>query len=301
MTAALDPPMTDAALAVAYSLACAITMGLFGFLVRRAESRANAVTGVLIGLAVSLPFMAAATAYLWEPGWWSWKALGLFAAAGAINPAVGRVFLFLSIHRLGLARAVPLVSALPLATAGLGIAFLGERPGPIVLAGTLLVTGGCMAITSRKGMEGRWDRRFLWMPFVSVAAFSVAHLWQKMGLVLVPSPILGLTVMSLSGAACLLLFGGLLPQAHRPVLGSGAAWIYLGLTGLLNTVSILFHFSALRYGDLTIVAPLFSTAPFFSLLLSWAFLRESERVTLWVVAGTALVALGGVLIGWRAL
>ena len=293
--------MTDTWLAVVYSLASAITMGLFSFLVRRAENRANAVTGVLIGLAVSLPFMAGATLHLWQPGWWNVKALVLFAAAGAINPAVGRVFFFLSIHRLGVARAVPLISALPLATAGLGIAFLGERPGPIVAAGTLLVAAGCMGITSRKGMEGGWDRRFVWMPFVSVAAFSVAHLWQKMGLALVPSPILGLTAMSLSGAACLLLFGGLLPRAHRPALGRGAAWIYLGLTGLLNTLSILFHFSALRYGDLTVVAPLSSTAPFFSLLLGWAFLRESERVTLWVVAGTTLVVLGGALITWRVL
>jgi len=301
MSAAYLHPMTDAALAVAYSLACAITMGLFGFLVRRAENRANAVTGVLIGLVVSLPFMASATLLLWQPGWWNVKALVLFAAAGAINPAVGRVFLFLSIHRLGLARAVPLISALPLATAGLGIAFLGESPGLIVLAGTLLVAAGCMAITSRKGMEGRWDRRWLWMPFVSVAAFSVAHLWQKMGLVLVPSPILGLTVMSLSGAACLLLFGRFLPRTHRPVLESGSAWAFLGLAGLLNTLSILFHFSALRYGDLTVVAPLSSTAPFFSLLLGWAFLRESERVTLWVVAGTTLVVLGGALITWRVL
>ncbi|MBI2132574.1 MAG: DMT family transporter [Candidatus Tectomicrobia bacterium] len=293
--------MTDTILAVAYSLASASTMGLFGVLVRRAESRANAVTGVLIGIVVSLPFLAASTAYLWEPGWWNLRALVLFAAAGAINPAVGRVFLFLSIHRLGVARAVPLISALPLATAGLGIAFLGERPGLIILAGTLLVAAGCMAITSRRGMEGKWDRKFLWMPFAAVAAFSVAHLWQKMGLALVPSPILGLTVMSLAGAACLFLFGGFLPRAHRPVLGSGAAWVVLGLTGLLNTLSILFYFSALRYGDLTIVAPLFSTAPFFSLLLSWAFLRDLERVTPRMVSGTVLVVLGGVLITWRVL
>ena len=293
-------PLTDAPLAVFFSIANALTMGLFGFLVRHSESRANAATGVLIGLIVSLPFMAVATYFLWEPSWWNWKALGLFAAAGAINPAVGRVFLFLSIYRLGLARAVPLVSTLPLASAGLGIAFLGERPGAAVYAGTLLVVAGCMAITSRKGMEGSWDRRSLWMPFAAVAAFSLAHLWQKIGLALVPSPVLGLTVMSAVGAACLLLFGRALPEVHRPRLGRGG-WLFLGMTGLLNTLSVLCHFSALRYGDLTLVAPLTSTAPFFSLVLSWAFLRDSERVTLRVLAGTALVVLGGALITWRAL
>jgi drug/metabolite transporter (DMT)-like permease len=42
-------------------------------------------------------------------------------------------------------------------------------------------------------------------------------------------------------------------------------------------------------------------APFFALVMSYLFLRDVERVTGLVVAGTALSVAGGVIIGWRVL
>ncbi len=294
-------PMTDTSLAVLFSLANAVTVSTFSLFVRRGERHANAVTGVLIGLLVSLPVMAAATAWLWEPGWWNPWAFALFAAAGVVGPSLGRVLYFQAIHRLGVARAVPLTSIMPLVAAVMGVALLGERPGAAGLAGTVLVVLGCAAITSRRSAGSPWDRRHMWIPFASVAAFSFSHLFRKMGVTAVPSPLLGLTVMSLAGAACLYLLGRFLPAPHRPDLRPGRAWVVYGLTGLLNNVSVLLHFYGLRYGDLTIVVPLSSTSPLFSLLLSWLFLRDLERVTAGIVAGTAFVVLGGILITWRAL
>ncbi|MBI1725450.1 MAG: DMT family transporter [Candidatus Tectomicrobia bacterium] len=293
--------MTDTTLAVAFALANAFTVSFLNLIVRFAGRHANAATGVLIGLLVGLPFMAGAALWLWEPGWWNWKAWALFAASGAIGPSVARVFYFLSIHRLGVPRAVPLISTMPLAAAAMGMAFLGERPGPVVLAGTLLVVVGCMAITSKRGGDKSWSRRDLWLPFASVVTFTLSHVWRKMGLALVPSPILGLTVMSVAGAVCLYLFGGLLSKEQRPRLGTWRAWRIYGVAGLFNAGSVLLHFYALKHGDLTVVIPLASTAPFFSLVLSWIFLRGTDQVTGWIVAGTVLVVLGGALITWREL
>ena len=69
---------------------------------------------------------------------------------------------------------------------------------------------------------------------------------------------------------------------------------------MLNGLSVFLHFSALNYGDLTIVTPLSATAPFFALFLSWLLLRDVERVTVPIVLGTVLIVLGGILIAWRA-
>ena len=293
--------MTDTALAVTFALANAFAVSFLNLVVRRAERHANAATGVLIGLLSCLPFMIAATLYLWKPGWWDWRAWALFAASGAVGPSIARVFLFLAIHRLGVPRAVPLISTMPLAAAVMGIAFLGERPGPIVLGGTLFVVAGCMAITYKRAGDAPWDRRGIWLPFASVVTFSLSHVLRKMGLVLVPSPILGLTVMSAAGAAFLWLFGGMLSRDQRPELGTWPAWRIYGIAGVFNAVSVLFHFYALQYGDLTVVIPLASTAPFFSLVLSRIFLRDMEPVTSLIVGGTVLVVLGGALITWRVL
>ena len=79
----------------------------------------------------------------------------------------------------------------------------------------------------------------------------------------------------------------------------GKAWYFYGPCGALNTMAFLSHFFAIRYGDLTIVAPLSAMSPVFALLLSAIFLRDIERVTGWIMAGTALAVAGGVLIAWR--
>ncbi|MEK6709645.1 MAG: DMT family transporter, partial [Nitrospinota bacterium] len=244
--------MPDTALAVAFSLANAVAVTFLNLVVRRAEGYANAATGVLIGLLACLPVMAAATFYLWQPGWWDWRAWAVFAASGAAGPSIARVLLFLSIHRLGVPRAAPLISTMPLAAAVMGTAFLGERPGPVVLAGTVLIVAGCMAITSKRGEDKSWNRRDLWLPFASVAAFSLSHLLRKLGLALVPSPLLGLTVMSAAGAAFLWLFGRALAKEQRPALGTRAAWGMYGVAGGVNSIAVLLHFSALRHGDLPV-------------------------------------------------
>ena len=293
--------MPNTPLAVSFALANAVTVSFLNLSVRRADRHGNAATGVSIGLLFALPFTGAASWYLWREGWWDPAAWAYFAASGAVGPSVARVLLFLSIQRLGVPRAVPLVSTMPLAAAVMGIAFLDERPGLIVLAGTLLVVAGCMAITAKRGEDRSWSRHDLWLPFASVVAFSLSHVLRKKGLVLVPSPVLGFTVMSAAGLACLWLFGGLLPREQRPGWGTAAAWRVYSVAGAFNAVSVLFHFYALQHGDLTVVIPLASTAPFFSLVLSWIFLRGIDRVTGLIVAGTVLVVLGGALITWRVL
>jgi drug/metabolite transporter (DMT)-like permease len=293
--------MSASLLAVVFAFGNAMATSIFGLFVRRGERLANPTTGVLIGLLVNLPIMGAATWYFWESHWWNPLGILCFVVDGIVGPPVGRVLLYLSIQRLGLSRSAPLMATLPLVASLMGIVVLGERPGWPIVAGTLFVVAGCAAITSRRGGGAAWDRRQMWLPFAAVAAFSLGHLFRKVGLGIVPSPILGVTVMSLSGALFLYPMGQLLPEAYRPRPGRWRAWPFFAMVGLVNTVAVGSHFAALRFGDLSVVSPLTSTGPLFSLLLSWIFLRDLERVTPWIVAGTVLVVMGGVVITWRAL
>ena len=52
---------------------------------------------------------------------------------------------------MGVARAVPLNSTMPLFSAIAGIYVLGEKPGLYILAGTVLIVLGCMGITRKRG------------------------------------------------------------------------------------------------------------------------------------------------------
>ena len=55
----------------------------------------------------------------------------------------------------------------------------------------------------------------------------------------------------------------------------------------------------MNIGDLSIVSPLTSTAPVFSLIMSYFLLRSVERITPAILVGTACMVVGAALIGWR--
>ncbi len=129
-------PISDSFWAAALALGTASTVGVYSLIIRRGETYANAPTGVLIGLIVSVPLLVTATTYHWDPAWWNLRGVLHFIAAGLMGPAIGRVFLYMSIQKLGVSRALPLISVEPLVIALIAYGSLGERPGPAIWTGT---------------------------------------------------------------------------------------------------------------------------------------------------------------------
>ncbi|MDP6366052.1 MAG: DMT family transporter [Nitrospinota bacterium] len=293
--------MNDTTLAALFALLTAAIGGPVSVIIRRGQAYGNATIGVLIGLIVSLPLLYGATALLWDPDWWDIDRFGWFVALGLVGPSLGRVFMYQSVHHLGVARAIPLIATLPLTTAVAAFGLLGERPGPYIWAGTLLVVAGCIGITMKGRAGADWDRRFLWYPLLSVTGFTAGNILRKVGLNANPSVIFGVTVTYTSSVVFLFLLRRFLPPTHRPDLSWGNKWGFYGVCGLCNTVTFMSRFAATRFGDLTIVAPIFGTSTLFALLASWIFLRDLERITWPVAAGAVMIMFGGALVAWRVL
>jgi drug/metabolite transporter (DMT)-like permease len=291
--------MSDAWLGALYSLGTAVSFGFFSLSARRGQQYANAPTGVMIGLFVMVPLFWIPTIYLWEPGWWHPEALFYFAIAGIFGPAISRVLYYESIHQLGVTRAMPLVSAAPLVSTTVAYIFLEERPGPYIWAGTVFIVAGCAALTSKRGGDTKWNRRALWMPFAGIIIISFSFLFRKIGMDLVPSPLLGAAVSSLAGLV--FLFGSLkfFLVSWHPQLGNRKAWVHFSAAGAFNLFGFLFQFYALHLVGMSITVPLVSIAPLFTLLLSYFLLRDMERVTPWKVAGTVCIVLGAGLIAFQ--
>ena len=90
-------------LAVVFGLITALLTAFFQIIVRKGKNYGNALTGVLIGIIVNFPIMVALSYITWEPEWFNAKAIMIFAATGIFGPGVGRCFLFLSLHKIGVA------------------------------------------------------------------------------------------------------------------------------------------------------------------------------------------------------
>lgn len=282
-----------------FALGTAASFGTFSIIVLMGREHANAISGVVIGLIVPLPLLLLATALAWQPGWWHPRALMFFVLAGLAGPACSRVFLFLALHYLGVARAMPLTSVTPLLSTVLAIALLGETPGPHIWAGTLLIAAGSASLSYKKQSDTSWQRRHLWLIAMNMVAASLSFLFRKFALNEVHAPLLGATVSSAAGLCFLVLFMPFFPAGQRLRLDRSKAWLFYGATGLLNALGFLTQFNALSLTDVSIVIPLSSTAPFFSLLLSRIALRHTERVTKLIVAGTVLIVAGAALISWK--
>lgn len=289
-------PVSENLLAVFYALASAIGAATFSLIVRRAQNHGSAFTGVVIGLIVNIPWLCLATFLLWQDSWWNTKAFLLFALSGLSGPSLGRLFMFRAIHQLGVSRASPMLSMNPLFSAFFAFMFLGERPGHYIWLGTLLVVIGGASLSLRTKKDIEWKRISLLLPIISVLGFSVSNIFRKLGVDIVPSPILGITITSISGLFSLYFFSLFSSKENKPDLSWGKSWWLYGISGFINTLAFLSHYAALVYGDLTIVSPLTATAPFFALFMSWLLLRDVERVTLPILIGTILIVSGGLLI-----
>lgn len=286
--------------AAAYAMSTAVVFATFSVFVRKGSEHANALTGVFIGMFTSLPVMIGVTWYFWEPAWWSPPAFFYFALAGLVGPAMSRVFLYLSISYLGVARAMPFNSLTPFFSTSLAVAFLGERPGALILAGTLCIVFGSVALTYKKSDDASWQRKHLWLAGASTITAALSFLFRKFAFAHASAPLMGATLSTLAGFVFLITFIPLFPEDQKPnQFGRPRAWRIYGFCGLLNALGFFLHFTAISIGDLSIVAPLTSTAPIFSLAMSFFMLRRMERITPAIIVGTACMVVGAALIGWR--
>ncbi len=292
--------MSETLHGAALALGASVTFGVFSLFARRGRQHANEVTGVLIGLFVSVPLFWLGVLLNWQPHWWNLEAIVYFALAGFFGSAVGRTLLFRSLHEVGVARTVPIISATPLLSTTLAYLFLGERPGAHLWAGTFLIVAGCAALAIREEGEPKLNPRTLWMPFACVAGHALSLIFRKSGMMTVPSPLFASATASLAGLIFLAISLRFLPASLLPDFRQRWAWHYFTVCGLLNLAGFFLLNYALHLAGVSIAVPLNATSPLVALLLSYFFLRDVEQVTRWIVSGTVSILLGVALISWQS-
>ena len=269
----------------------AVLTASFQIIERKGKQYGNALTGALIGIFVNIPIMILISFFLWEPEWLDLEAIGLYAITGFFGTGLGRFFLFMSLHKIGVALTSPLLSSIPLFSAA-----LGERPDIYIWIATLSIFLGCFVITLKRGKFPDWKPRYLWLPAMSIVFFSLANLFRKMSLNVLPEPIFGGTITYASAMLCLLILSFFLPKSLKPNLKVKKAWIFYGCCGFVNMLAFISRWTATKYGDLTVVIPLFASSSFFALFLSSFLLRDMEDVTFWSYFGTIFIVIGVALI-----
>ena len=217
-----------------------------------------------------------------------------FMASGTLQPLLARIFLYIGIDRLGVARAMPLRGVGPLFSVAIAVVFLAERPTiPVYLGGVLIVAGGWLVLYRKGAARGDWRMVDAIYPLMAAFLAGVSQNFRKAGLLILPNPFVAGAVTTGTSLVLFVLYLGIKRQ-FPVVIPSRESLPYFGPTAFVSAVSQLLVFTSLSLGDVSVMLPLLNTTPLFSLLFSVVFLRDLEKVTTPIVLG-ALSMLGGVV------
>lgn len=226
-------------------------------------------------------------------------ALALFAFAGAVGTALGRIAVFRGVDRVGASVNSAAISARPLFATALAVGVLGEVPSLTTAAGVVVLVAGLFVLaTARGGDVSGWDATDLLYPLGAALFFAVGNVVRRFGLR--RTPVTALEAVAVNETAALVVLGSYaLVRGRTDVLTAPhSTYAYFAGSGTLTAVALLSLFAALGHpqGRVAIVDPLTATAPLFTAVFAHFLLDDVEEVTRGIVTGAALVVAGAALI-----
>jgi drug/metabolite transporter (DMT)-like permease len=253
---------------------------------------ADAQTGALISIGLTALLYWLASPLFLRAEYWHSPALFLFLMLGLFHPGMSLFLSYEGLRRIGPTISVTMTSTSPLfATAG-AMAVLGESPSGWVLLGTVGIVGGVIVLSWQGTGHRDWNIAALVFPLGAAVVRGMTQMGYKYALNLLPTPftavLLSYSVSFVMGSIVFRAVGKPLPTKQ----GWGLGWFLL--SGLINGTAILCLYTALGVGQVSVVAPLVSTFPLFTLALGMLF--HLERITRRVYLGVLLVVIGVIVV-----
>ena len=300
---------------VFWTLLSSLSFASCYILARRGTVYCNVTLGTLIATGVNLFIMtiwALSTtprAALADGRLWVFCLIGLFV------PGISRLLLILSVHKVGASRSSSIRAAAPLIATLAAVLWLKESPTLFSLAGIGAIVLGGVFLSRKSRNEPLWNRRDLispdeerpspqgWMyfgafPLGGTVLTAFRDVSVRFGLADYPYPVAGFWAATAVSMLVVLVYWRWTrsPDEERP---SPQGWMYFGALGVGVSVGFTTLFFAFQAGEVVVVSPVTGTTPLFTLFLSAMFLRGLDRLTVPVIAGSALIVLGSVLVALR--
>ena len=222
-------------------------------------------------------------------------AVGAIFLTGTVQPFM-RFFQYKGMEKIGTSRAITLRNSYPVLSVLIGIVFLGEQITLLGVLGTILIVSG-IVLSSWKLDERFKDFRWLYVvfPLITASLTSVVHPLRRYALIQANEP---LFFAALVGPFSLMAFAVYYwtPANNDKLAWDRRALIPFLLSGLGETMAVLFMLHAFSAGSVVTVSPITATSPIWTALLGAIFLRRVEQFTLVSVIGTLSVVAGVIAI-----
>jgi drug/metabolite transporter (DMT)-like permease len=220
----------------------------------------------------------------------------IFVVVGLFQPGLTRLLTYKGIDALGVAITDPIRATTPLFSAMMAILFLGEKITLPIVVATLTIMAGITLLSWRSGsMKLVGSAVFLWYPIAASALAGASQVVRKFGLAAVPHPFLAAAVTASSSFVVSLLTLWYVEKTQETWKMNRQCFGWFLAAGVTISLGMACIYYALDLGKVSVVIPISSTGPFFSLVFAALFLRDVERVTLRIVIAAAMI-IGGVLL-----
>ena len=279
-----------------YALTNAFLFALHNLLTKKALRYSNPATAVISSLLINIVFLWAVSLLFVPLDALTSSAILIFVGVGFFQPGLTRLLSYKGIDALGVAITDPIRATTPLFSAIMAIIFLGEQITLPIVAATVMIIAGITLLSWRGvSMKLTGSAVYLWYPIAASALAGATQVVRKFGMAAVPHPFLAAAVTATSSLVVSIVTLWYVEKTTETwKMNRQCFWWFLaaGVTISLGMVCIYY---ALDLGKVSVVIPISSTGPFFSLLLAATFLRDVERVTSRIVVSAAMIV-GGVLV-----
>jgi DME family drug/metabolite transporter len=279
-----------------YALANAFLFALHNMFTKKALRYSNPATAVISSLLINIVFLWGVSILFVPLSSLTSASILIFVVVGLFQPGLTRLLSYKGIDALGVAITDPIRATTPLFSAMMAIIFLGENLTVPIIVATLTIMAGITLLSWRSGaLKLTGSAVFLWYPIAASALAGATQVVRKFGLAAGPHPFVAAAVTASSSLVVSLATLWYVEKTQETwKMNRHCFWWFLaaGVTISLGMVCIYY---ALDLGKVSVVIPISSTGPFFSLIFAALFLRDVERVTLRIVLAAAMI-IGGVLL-----
>jgi uncharacterized membrane protein len=282
-----------------YAIANAFLFAVPNIFKKKALRYSNPATGVISSLLINIVLLWTVALLFVPMANVTLASLLIFVGVGFFQPGLTRLLTYKGIDALGVAITDPIRASTPLFSAAMAIVFLGEEITLPIIVATLMIIGGITLLSWRHGaMKLAGSAVYLWFPIAASVLAGASQVVRKFGMAAVPHPFLAAAVTATSSLVISVLVMWYVEKTEESwKMNRRCVWWFVA-AGITVSFAMTSIYHALDLGKVSVVIPLSSTAPLFSLILTALFLRDVERVTLRLVVSTVLIISGVVLISW---
>jgi len=279
-----------------YALANAFLFALHNMLTKKALRYSNPATAVISSLLINIIFLWGVSILFVPLESLTSAAILIFVGVGFFQPGLTRLLSYKGIDALGVAITDPIRATTPLFSAIMAIIFLGEEVTLPIVAATLMIIAGITLLSWRSGsMKLTGSAVYLWYPIAASALAGATQVVRKFGMAAVPHPFLAAAVTATSSFIVSIVTLWYVEKGQETwKMNRQCLWWFLA-AGITISLGMTCIYYALDLGKVSVVIPISSTGPFFSLILAAVFLRDVEKVTPRIITSAAMIV-GGVLL-----